>query len=590
MVDHAATIAQNPAAPAAERYDATVDVHRSGLMDLIPSADLQPIIDHIQGSFAEQDMEKSLRRGNVIPFPGQNVGKPGGQSVFLDDFQVVAQGQYWDRPGLLGFDSMRAMVDQTPILASIVMTRVRQVSGFCRPQTNQAEAGFVIGHVDPNREIDESQRQVIDLMQQFVINCGWERDPRKRKRLKRLSFSQFMAKSVRDSLCMDAAPIETEFKRQRSLGLDGFYAVDGATIRLCTEEGYEGDDEVFALQVVQGRIRTAYTYDDLVYEVRNGRTDVTACGYGYGEPEMLVRVVTYLLNAMTFNGSFFDKNAIPRGILNIYGNYSQDDIASFKRYWNAMAKGISNVHNLPVMVSKDQESAANFTEIGGQLDEMQFSKWLSWLTSVACAIYGTVPEEISMESFSTSKSSLSGNDTEEKLVSSNDKGLRPLLGFYENTISDFILQVFSPEYNLRFVGLDAESSQNRFEMRKTVSTWNEARKDIGLDALKGDIGDMPINPSLIPAWQAITGIGQPEQDFGDPNAPDGAPAPSGDGGGDPSGDPSGAPGGAEGDAGDAGGGAPDYGTADEEDDGADMTKAFKASDFGLGPIYKIEGV
>ena len=27
------------------------------------------------------------------------------------------------------------------------------------------------------------------------------------------------------------------------------YAVDGSTIRLCTEDGYEGDDEIFALQV-----------------------------------------------------------------------------------------------------------------------------------------------------------------------------------------------------------------------------------------------------------------------------------------------------------------------------------------------------
>jgi hypothetical protein len=44
-----------------------------------------------------------------------------------------------------------------------------------------------------------------------------------------------MAKSVRDTLTMDAAPIETEFKRARDLGLDGFYAVDGASVRLCTE-------------------------------------------------------------------------------------------------------------------------------------------------------------------------------------------------------------------------------------------------------------------------------------------------------------------------------------------------------------------
>jgi hypothetical protein len=585
----AASVAINPAASADERFDAQVEMHRSGLGDLIPREDIQPIIDHIQETMADQEMAKALRKGNVIPFPESAGSKKttGGQSVFLDDFQIVANGQYWDRPGLLGLDSMRAMVDQTPILSGIVLTRIRQVARFCRPQMNQADAGFVIGHVDQNHELAPAQQDSIALLNQFIINCGWERDPRKRKRLKRLSFSQFMSKSVRDSLCMDAAPIETEFKRDRSLGLDGFYPVDGATIRLCSEEGYEGDDEIFALQVVQGRIRTAYTYDDLVYEVRNPRTDVTACGYGLAEVEMLVRVVTYFLNAMTYNGSFFDKNAIPRGILQIYGNYSQNDTASFKRYWNSMVKGVSNVHNMPVLVSKDQESGANYTEIGGQLDEMAFGRWLSFLTSLSSAIFGISPEEISMESFSTGKSALSGDDTEEKIVSSTDKGLRPLLGYYENTISDFILQVFSPEYNFRFVGLDTESSQNRFEMRKLVATLNEARKDIGMDAIEGPIGDIPLNPSLIPPWQAITGVGQPEQDFGDPSAAGGDAPPGGPPGGE---DDDSAPDmqdGAEQAAG------PDYGSPDDGD-GPDhgapppMAKAMAGLDFGFPPIYQIE--
>src|SRR5690606_737434 len=100
---------------------------------------------------------------------------------------------------------------------------------------------------------------------------------------------------------MDAAPIETEFKRDRNLGIDGLYAVDGATIRLCTEEGYNGNDEIFALQVVQGQVRSAYTHDDLIYEPRNPRSDVLVAGYGMGEVELLVRVVTGFLNAMTLN-------------------------------------------------------------------------------------------------------------------------------------------------------------------------------------------------------------------------------------------------------------------------------------------------
>ena len=319
--------------------------------------------------------------GNIIKFPAKTKpGARGPQSVLLDDYQLIAQGQYWDRPGLLSFDSLRAMVDQTPILNAIVMTRIRQVMRFCSVQTKGVGPGFAIAHVDKTVELDDQQQKSVKLLEGFMTNCGWESDPRKRKKAKRDNLSQFMAKIVRDSLTMDSAPIETEFKRDANLGIDGFYAIDGSTIRLCTEHGYEGDDEIFALQVIQGNVRTAYNYDELIYEVRNPRTDVTACGYGLSETETLIRVVTWMLNAMTYNGSYFDKNSVPRGILHLSGNYSTEDLHAFKRYWAAMVKGVENIWNVPVLVSKDQESKAAFEALNGQLDEMAFSRWLTFLS------------------------------------------------------------------------------------------------------------------------------------------------------------------------------------------------------------------
>lgn len=585
MAENAAAVANDPSAPTAERHDAEVEFRKShGTADLaaelFPSAEMEPVIARIQDIMAEQDLNKAAR-GNLIVGPwAKKRQTDGAQSVTLDDFQIQTQGPYWDRPGILGFDSMRAMVEQTPILNSIVLTRIRQVNRFCRPRMGNTGPGFVIEHVDPSVELNDEQQKSVQLLQRFMINGGWETDPRRRKRLKRDPFSRFMAKSVRDTLTLDAAPIETEFKRDVNLGIDGFYALDGATIRLCTEQGYEGDDEVFALQVIQGNIRTAYTYNDLVYEVRNPRTDVTACGYGYSETEMLIRIVTYLLNAMTFNGSFFDSNSIPRGILQLYGAYDPSDIAAMKRQWNAMCRGIQNSHNLPLLISKDQESGANFTEVGGQLDEMAFAKWMTFLTAIACAIYGTAPEEISMESFATTSRGLGGNDTEEKLVSANDKGLAPLLGFYEDVFSDFILQPFSPQYMFRFKGLDDEDGKQRFERQKLTQTWNEMRAVDGMDPIEGPMGDAPLNPVLSSLWAAENDVGQPEQpeeDFGDPGAaagdeagfegrddtPDEQPA---DGEGMDFGEPA---------------------DADEASDGPDLGKALTAERFGM-PIFAIE--
>jgi len=514
-MDAAEITAFNDAAPLPERYDAQAELQRVYMptsSDIIQPTYLAPIIQAMRESAEEQQLIKSAQ---IIqgPWTGNRESrKLGMRSVNLDRMQIFAYADFWDKPANASFDLLRSMVDQTPVLSGIVLTRIRQVARFAQVQEDDGP-GFAIRHIDRDHQITKSEEESIRALSQFVRNCGWERDPRKRKQMGRDTFPQFLAKSIRDSLSLDSAPIETEIKNNRQLGLDGFYAVDGATIRLCTDEGYRGDDEVYAVQVLQNsNVVTAYTYADLIYEVRNPRSDVRMAGYGLSETELLIRCVTGFLNAMTYNAKGFDDNSIPRGLLHLSGDYSDNDLAAFRRYWNAMVKGISNAWTLPVLVSKDQESKASFERFGIEFNEMYFSKWMTFLASLICAIYGMSPEEINFESFSAGRSSLSGSDTEQKLVDSKDKGLRPLLSYYEALISDFLIQPFSDKYCFRWTGLDEEDLDKRHEMRKMVLTVNEARAQEGYDKLEGPMGEAPLNPSLIGIYQAQI---QPQQSFGD---------------------------------------------------------------------------
>lgn len=503
MTDIALQTAHNPDAPQDERQDAL----REAQANVMPSSvkDMMPLVDFIARQQEEQEFYKALRKPNVIPFPSKAVqnNNPGMQSVWLDDRQIQMLGDYYEKPSVLGFDMMRQMVDQTPILSAVIMTRIRQVKRFCRVPEGGKGPGFQIRLKNQSStKLQKEEQQSIELLQNFFTNCGWETNPRQRARLKRDNFSNFMSKIVRDSLVLDSAPIETEFKRDKSLGLDGFYAVDGATIRLCNEEGYQGDDEIFALQVVQGNLRAAYTYDDLIYVPRNPRSDVLAGGYGMSETELLVKVVTGFLNAMTYNLKYFDSNAIPKGLLHLSGDYSADDISSFKRYWNSMVRGINNAWTLPVMVSKNQESKASFENFGVDVNEIMFAKWMTFLTSIICAIYGIAPDEINFESFTAGTSSLSGSDTEEKLINSKDKGLRPLLSHFEDLFSDYIVSEFSDKYVFRWSGLDEKDETQVWEEEKTLLTVNEARKARNWDEIKEDWGNAPLNQTLMQAWMA----------------------------------------------------------------------------------------
>ncbi len=587
--ESARSVAFNSAAPADERRDAQQELTKStmptAMSDLIPRHDLAPVFDYINGQMEEQALTKALRKPNVIPFPSDAVKgrRKGMQSVFLDDLQVQALGEFYEKPGVFGFDSMRAMVDQTPILSAVIFTRLRQVSRFCRANDSGDGPGFHITTREKSAEVGSDQAKSIKLLQDFFSNSGWESNPRRRRRLRRDDFQSLMLKLTRDTLTMDSCAIETEFKRDRSLGMDGIYAVDGSTIRLCTEDGYEGDDELYALQVVQGRIRAAYTYDDLIYVPRNPRSDVLVGGYGLSETELLVRTVTGLLNAFSYNQNFFDKNAIPKGLLHLTGNYDDADISSFKRMWNAMVKGVDNAWTLPVMVSKDQESKASFENFGAEVNEIMFAKWMTFLTSIICAIYGIAPDEINFESFTSGASSLSGSDTEEKLANSKDKGLRPLLSYFENTFTDYVVSEFGMDYVFRWTGLDEEDPQVAWERKKLTSTANELRAEDGRPKIDAKWGDAPLNPSLMSAWQLDN---QPEEDFGaapgqGQGQPGGAPGePSqapGEGEGDDFGDDG------QGDQGEQGGQGGDFGDAPE--DGQDGGQGL-AKSFGL-PVFKV---
>lgn len=578
-------------ASAGERHDAMRELQKShaprSLSDLlITPEDLRPVIEHIRADLEETALIKAAGGGNVVPFPSKNAktGRRGMQSVQVDDWQVLVNGEYWEKPSALSFDSLRAMVDQTPVLSAIVFTRQRQIARFCRPQESGKGPGFAIRHIEKEHHLTDEETDSVNLLTKFLLNCGWETSPRARKRLKRDNFSNFMAKLIRDTLVMDAAAVETEFKRDRKLGIDGLYAIDGGTIRLCTEEGYKGDDEIFAVQVVQGRIRTAYTYEDLIYEPRNPRSDILTAGYGLGETELLIRVVTGFLNAMTYNIKGFDSNAIPKGLLHLTGNYSNEDLAAFKRYWNSMVKGINNAWTLPVMVSKDQESKASFENFNIEFNEMYFSKWMTFLVSIICAIYGMGPDEINFEAFTSGKSSLSGSDTEQKLADSKEKGLRPLMTYFENLISDFVVSDFSDKYVFRWTGLDEEDPKELFERKKLTMTVNEMRAEDNLQKVTEKWGEAPLNPSLIGAWQQEAmpqpgAEGGPE-DFGQPEG--GTEAPPEDQYGEPGDeDDDEAPADGDGDFGDApaGAGADDeIGKPDDE----------LGKSFGLPPIYSLE--
>jgi hypothetical protein len=207
-----------------------------------------------------------------------------------------------------------------------------------------------------------------------------------------------------------------------------------------------------------------------------------------------------------------------------------------------------------------------------------FGKWMTFLASIICAIYGMAPDEINFESFTNGTSSLSGSDTEEKIASSKDKGLRPLLSYFQNLFTDYIVADFNEDAEFVWTGLDEEDEKTVWERKQATMTVNEVRAEDGREPIKETWGDAPLNPILVAAWQQEA-MPQ-EQDFGQPGQSDPSAMGGNDFGGGDDEEDFGQPGGQPGADDDQD---PDGGSVGPTDD----EKANLQKSFGL-PVLRIE--
>ena len=504
-----ARASEDPRTPEDERHDINAELFQEFRNDLaiIP----REALIELHQEFLSSDFGKSVPTFSAFqrPYRGKYKRDKHKSYLYIDELGIVAGGamQPWvEKSTTHAFEVLKAMVEHTSILNAVIATRIRQIQPFLRPHERHAEhpMGFEIRPKDKglSDKLTEDEKKISEDIQCFIMNCGDERDPRKRDWVHRRSnLGTFIAKSVRDTLTMDACPIETEMTRNGQR-LSGFYAIPGETIRLAHEEGYSGDDQIIAVQIYEDQVVATYEPTDLIYPIRNPRTDIQSARYGYAETEQFVRIVTGFINALNYNMAGFDRNNIPRGFLTMFGNFDHSQLNDFKRRWTSLLNGAARRWSFPVMASQDKEAGANWTPIDVGFDEMHFAKWMSFLVSVICAIYSIAPEEINFDSFTSRQSTpLGGEDTSEKLAASRDKGLEPLIAWYECLFNEYVIPLIHPDYELRFVGLHSEDEEWLRSIKEKTSTYNEMRKLRGEDEFEDEVlGNAPMDPNLLPLY------------------------------------------------------------------------------------------
>lgn len=473
----------------------------------------------IKSDLESSDPDRIIKAYDYI----NNIGKKDSDTVksliFAPEGEINAGNGYRVPTTVLSDDMMRRMA-RTPIMSSIIKTRVDQIASYCNWTQDESRIGWTI-RVKPGRfdqyemkSLSRTEMREIDFLAKFIENCGSNDN-----RYSNDNFESFLRRVSHDTLELDKLSGEISFNR---MGLPSeFMAVDGGTIRLSDtsniKDGIGFGPKYINTKAVKGYlpshvqiwknliVNTYYPWQ-MMWGVRNTTTDLWMNGYGYSELEVLINVVTWQLFAQQYNGLFFSQGSNPKGFFVVEGNLDPGKLREFQQMWRNTSSGISGAHKIPVF---DGSSKVNWIDMQMKNAEMQFQEWLDYLTGLACAVFRIDPTEVGLGA--PKSQALFGNDnTESRIEYSKSKGLYPILRFIEHKINKYLIEPFySKKYEFKFCGIDAEDID-------TVIAQDIKKVDKGLMSLqdvfrKYNLRDLNVDKDIILNPQYIQWVTYKEQ-------------------------------------------------------------------------------
>lgn len=460
------------------------------------------------------------------------------KSYFFDPLSLQYALGYKDRRYNLTYDMLKRIANQLSVVAAIINTRIAQIASFSQPYRQTKSLGFIVKHKDPEHMTTASERRFIQQLEAFVSCCGEPGKENPFTRVKRDKFEAFLKKIVRDTLTYDQVAFEI-IPRMNRIPFE-FRAVDAATIRIASPERdagtahsrtyhqrntivgmtgpqpyrygplYQGTqygslpdrgEAVQYVQLINGQIENVYG-EELAFGIRNPRTDIYIQGYGFGELEQLITIVTALLWAEEYNRRFFTQGAHPKGLLNFKGdNWTPDQLEAFKRQWISQVAGTENAWKTPITQSEGVE----WVNMQLSNQDMQFNVWIEYLLKISCAVFLMDPAEINFDLHGgVQQTPLFESSQEWKLKASRDRGLKPLLRFIAGLINEYVIDQIDDHFVFEFAGLDELTEQEKHEMIKeqigSYMTLNEGRRSLDLPDIE-EVGDLPLNPTLLQVLQ-----------------------------------------------------------------------------------------
>lgn len=403
--------------------------------------------------------------------------QPDIKSILWNPSEIGFTGKgYKDPMGGVPFSTLNRM-GEIFIIKAIINTRIEQVQNFIKYSNDDQKPGFQIRYrktiSEEEKELSKEDMKKVEAIVDFLENGGendkWETED---------NFQEFTRKVIRDSLVLDQMTFEVV--RSRSMDVKRYRAVDASLVRLLDTNDpryasmfdnyiYHGYYPRYAMvydgQIIRHPVSDEYVIFypwELGFGVRNKTTNVFRNGYGCSELETLIEIVTWILWGMQYNGNFFRQGSQPKGFINVKNaNIDQATLNEFRQDWKQTMSTVYNSHKIPVIQGIDLE----WIDLQQTNRDMEFNEWVKFLLVITCAVYRIDPSELGFQ-FQDATRVFGQDGQKERLSHSREKGLVPLLIFYQNIINKYIISEIDDRFEFVFTGIEIEDEAAQVALDK----------------------------------------------------------------------------------------------------------------------------
>lgn len=432
----------------------------------------------LQSSLNSNDLSEIMKANLYLGELTPNSGRI--QSIFFDPNDFTGNGKgFKDSKGILSFETLRRMGD-IYIIRAIVNTRIEQIQNFLHFSEDEQKEGFTIRRKrglfkddDSKKELTNQDKKIIENIVKFLEKGGWTEKWDNADNLQ-----TFVRKIAFDSLTLDQ--LAFEIVRNRGWELQKFRAVDASLIRFLDSvdprqkesledyrfKGYlprfcmVWEDQILKNPITREPI--LYYPWELGFGIRNKSSNIRKNGYGTSELETLVEIITWILWGMQYNGNFFSQGSQPKGFINVKNsNISNSTLNEFRQAWTQTMRGVQNSHRVPVINGIDLE----WIDLQKNNRDMEFNDWLKFLIIIGCAVYRMDPSELGFQF--KDQAQIFGQDGQKaRLQHSREKGLKPILIFLENIITEYLVSELDENFEFAFTGIEVEDEEAQVELDK----------------------------------------------------------------------------------------------------------------------------